>query len=162
MKQRKLQWRTYTSYIFWLNFKLIINILHSMLQLQPREREAFHYNEKLKEKFAHHPQVKRIARHRHVPKPIYNAQREHAIIKQSKKRKYVLSYSVHYLTLLFHHCIFYSTNRTLLTLLGSHEPNVSQPPACCLVRICFNLPNYEILKMKNIQSGIDNLSTKKG
>ncbi|KAL5013606.1 hypothetical protein ScPMuIL_007876 [Solemya velum] len=55
--------------------------------LRPREKTAFNYNEKLKDKFAHHPQVKRISRHRHIPKAIYHAAKEHGIIKESKKRK---------------------------------------------------------------------------
>jgi len=55
--------------------------------LKPREKTAFNYSEKLKEKFSYHPQVKRISRHRHVPKMIYNAQRELRIIRDSKKRK---------------------------------------------------------------------------
>lgn len=55
--------------------------------LKPRERMAMNYNEKLKEKFSHHPQVRRIARHRHVPKMIYNAQKELRQISESQKRK---------------------------------------------------------------------------
>ncbi|WAR16129.1 DCA13-like protein [Mya arenaria] len=55
--------------------------------LRPREKTAFNYNEKLKEKFASHPQVRRIARHRHVPKMIYNGQKELRQIKSSQKRK---------------------------------------------------------------------------
>ncbi|XP_052236826.1 DDB1- and CUL4-associated factor 13-like [Dreissena polymorpha] len=55
--------------------------------LKPREKSAFSYSEKLKEKFASHPQVRRIARHRHVPKMIYNGQKELRQIKTSQKRK---------------------------------------------------------------------------
>ncbi|XP_074656953.1 DDB1- and CUL4-associated factor 13-like [Tubulanus polymorphus] len=55
--------------------------------LKIREKTAFNYGEKLKEKFSHHPQIKRINRHRHVPKSIYAAQKEHRIIKDSKRRK---------------------------------------------------------------------------
>jgi len=55
--------------------------------LRPREKVAFEYSEKLKEKFAHHPNVKRIARHRHIPKPIYSAAKEHKLIRTAKKRK---------------------------------------------------------------------------
>lgn len=55
--------------------------------LKPREKTAFNYNSKLKEKFAFHPEVKRISRHRHVPKMIYNQQKEMRIIRQSQKRK---------------------------------------------------------------------------
>lgn len=52
-----------------------------------RERMALHHSEKLREKFAHYPQVRRIARHRHVPKHVYNASKELRIITESKKRK---------------------------------------------------------------------------
>jgi len=52
-----------------------------------RERDAINYNESLKEKFAHFPQVKRILRHRHVPKHVYSAKQEHRTIRESKKRK---------------------------------------------------------------------------
>ncbi len=55
--------------------------------LRPREREQFEYNEKLKEKFKFFPDIKRIQRHRHLPKPIYNAQKEKRIIKSSQQRK---------------------------------------------------------------------------
>lgn len=56
-------------------------------KLTPREREASVYNERLKEKFAQHPQIKRIARHRHVPKSIYSAMKEKRIMKESLRRK---------------------------------------------------------------------------
>lgn len=56
--------------------------------MRTRERDAMNYNESLKEKFAHFPQVKRIARHRHVPRHIYQAKKEITTIKDSKKRKY--------------------------------------------------------------------------
>ncbi|KAM7292824.1 DDB1- and CUL4-associated factor 13 [Ixodes scapularis] len=52
-----------------------------------REKMAFQYQAKLKEKFAQHPQVKRIARHRHVPKHIYNAQQEKRTMLEARKRK---------------------------------------------------------------------------
>ncbi|PSN42863.1 DDB1- and CUL4-associated factor 13 [Blattella germanica] len=55
--------------------------------LKPRERTALNYNEALKQKFAGHPQVSRIARHRHVPKHIYHAQKELRTIKLKDKRK---------------------------------------------------------------------------
>ncbi|XP_073949576.1 DDB1- and CUL4-associated factor 13 [Choristoneura fumiferana] len=55
--------------------------------LKPRERTALNYSEALKEKFANHPQIRRIARHRHVPKHILNAQKELKTIKQKNKRK---------------------------------------------------------------------------
>ncbi|CAH1772969.1 unnamed protein product [Owenia fusiformis] len=55
--------------------------------LKPRERAAFNEVTKLKEKFVHHPKVRRIIKHRHVPGMIYSAKKEHAIIKESRKRK---------------------------------------------------------------------------
>lgn len=55
--------------------------------MKPRERTALNYSEALKEKFANHPQIRRIARHRHVPKHILNAQKELKTIKQKHMRK---------------------------------------------------------------------------
>ncbi|XP_018319306.1 DDB1- and CUL4-associated factor 13 [Agrilus planipennis] len=55
--------------------------------LKPRERVALNYSEVLKEKYASHPQIKRIARHRQVPKHVYNAQRELRMMKDKIKRK---------------------------------------------------------------------------
>ncbi|XP_012276679.1 DDB1- and CUL4-associated factor 13 [Orussus abietinus] len=55
--------------------------------LRPREKAALNYSEALKEKFASHPQVKRIARHRQVPKHIYNAKSELRTIREKSKRK---------------------------------------------------------------------------
>lgn len=60
-----------------------------VLQLKPREKAALNYSEALKEKFASHPQVRRIARHRQVPKHIHNAQAELRKIREKSKRKYV-------------------------------------------------------------------------
>lgn len=48
---------------------------------------ALNYNEALKEKFASHPQIRRIARHRQIPKHIFNAQKELKTIKEKLKRK---------------------------------------------------------------------------
>lgn len=53
----------------------------------PREELSFNYNDKLKEKYANHPQIRRIARHRHVPKHVYNARKERHEIIQAQKRK---------------------------------------------------------------------------
>lgn len=55
--------------------------------LRPREKEAFNYAEKLKEKYGQHPEVRRIARHRHVPKAIHSAQKELRTIRTSRKKK---------------------------------------------------------------------------
>nr|XP_002121570.1 DDB1- and CUL4-associated factor 13 [Ciona intestinalis] len=56
-------------------------------RMTPREKAAADYNEKLKLKYAYHPQVKRIARHRHVPKTIYQAMKEKKLIKDSQRKK---------------------------------------------------------------------------
>lgn len=58
--------------------------------MRPREKAALNYSEALKEKFSAHPQVKRIARHRQVPKHVYNAKAEIRTIREKSKRKYVL------------------------------------------------------------------------
>lgn len=55
--------------------------------LKPREREQLEYSDKLKEKFKFFPEIKRIKRHRHLPKTIFNAQKEHRIMKSSRQRK---------------------------------------------------------------------------
>ncbi|KAL3189896.1 hypothetical protein MRX96_020239 [Rhipicephalus microplus] len=55
--------------------------------LSHREQMAFQYQDKLKERFKQHPQVRRIARHRHVPKHIHNAQKEKQAMLSSQKRK---------------------------------------------------------------------------
>lgn len=41
------------------------------LQLAPREKAAFEYNEKLREQFKEHPEIRRIARHRQIPKSVF-------------------------------------------------------------------------------------------
>ncbi|KHJ97317.1 WD domain, G-beta repeat protein [Oesophagostomum dentatum] len=55
--------------------------------LAPREKAAFAYSEKLREQFKEHPEIRRIARHRNVPKSILHASREHAAIRASQSRK---------------------------------------------------------------------------
>ncbi|XP_027848856.1 DDB1- and CUL4-associated factor 13 [Aphis gossypii] len=55
--------------------------------LRPRERTALEYNATLKEKFAAHPQVKRIARHRQVPKHVYHERNQQLESKKKLKRK---------------------------------------------------------------------------
>lgn len=57
------------------------------LQLRPRERTALDYAEALKQKFSNHPQVKRIARHRQVPRHIYHHQQQIRASKQKIRRK---------------------------------------------------------------------------
>ena len=55
--------------------------------LKDRQKAALDYNEKLKEKYSAHPKIKRIVKKRHVPKHVMNAEKEHRIIKDSKKKK---------------------------------------------------------------------------
>jgi DDB1- and CUL4-associated factor 13 len=55
--------------------------------LKPREKDAFTYNEALKQKYSTHPQIKRIARHRQVPKYIFRQQDMLKASKNKEKRK---------------------------------------------------------------------------
>lgn len=55
--------------------------------LSAREKDSFKYSEKLKEKFAHHPQVRKIARHRHVPGRLKHLEAEKKEMIHSRKRK---------------------------------------------------------------------------
>ncbi|VDP09087.1 unnamed protein product [Soboliphyme baturini] len=55
--------------------------------LHIREKRAFEYAEKLKDKYRYHPEVNRILRHRQVPKHVYNARNELRAIHESHRRK---------------------------------------------------------------------------
>ncbi|XP_078036756.1 DDB1- and CUL4-associated factor 13 [Augochlora pura] len=55
--------------------------------LKPREKASLEYNEALKTKFAAHPLVKRIARHRQVPDHIYKAREEIRMMRRKDNRK---------------------------------------------------------------------------
>jgi WD repeat and SOF domain-containing protein 1 len=55
--------------------------------LRPREKDALRYNEALKQKFSTHPQIKRIAKHRHVPRYVYKEQDLQKEAKDKIKRK---------------------------------------------------------------------------
>jgi DDB1- and CUL4-associated factor 13 len=52
-----------------------------------RQRVATKYADSLKDRFKHHPEVRRIAKHRHVPKEVYTAKKEKQIMDASVKRK---------------------------------------------------------------------------
>lgn len=52
-----------------------------------RQSSAIKYAAAVKKRFEHHPEVKRIARHRHVPKPIYSAKRQKTEMEAAMKRK---------------------------------------------------------------------------
>jgi WD repeat and SOF domain-containing protein 1 len=55
--------------------------------MKDREKTAIDYANKLKEKYAHHPEVARIVRHKHVPKHVLNNASQIAEQKAGKKRK---------------------------------------------------------------------------
>uniref|UniRef100_A0A8D8UIM1 DDB1- and CUL4-associated factor 13 n=1 Tax=Cacopsylla melanoneura TaxID=428564 RepID=A0A8D8UIM1_9HEMI len=55
--------------------------------MNTKQRQAVHYTEALKAKYASHPQVRRIARHRQVPRHIYNAANEHRSMRNKVTRK---------------------------------------------------------------------------
>ncbi|KAF0045005.1 hypothetical protein F2P81_001534 [Scophthalmus maximus] len=55
--------------------------------LTPREKVAVNYSQKLKEKFQHHPQIRRIAHHRHLPKSIFHQTKELRVMKEARRRK---------------------------------------------------------------------------
>ena len=56
-------------------------------KLRAREKIALNYSAKLRHQYRFHPVIRRIARHRHVPKMIYKAQKEKQVILVSQKRK---------------------------------------------------------------------------
>lgn len=58
-------------------------------QLSPREKQAINYNQKLREKFQYHPQVRRITKHRHLPKALHHQRKELQVMKEARRRKYV-------------------------------------------------------------------------
>ncbi|CAL4137791.1 unnamed protein product, partial [Meganyctiphanes norvegica] len=58
-----------------------------MGKMKEREKASINYSEELKRKYGHFPEVRRIARNRHLPKHIYHSAKEHRIIKDSQSRK---------------------------------------------------------------------------
>ena len=55
--------------------------------MNTRHQRKLEYREKLKEKFAYNKEIKRITKHRHLPKYIFNAKKKRQIMKESKFRK---------------------------------------------------------------------------
>eukprot|EP00111_Clytia_hemisphaerica_P005655 TCONS_00016425-protein len=53
----------------------------------PRQRRAMKYNQKLKDQYQHHPEVKKIMKHRHLPKLVYKIAKEKKVMLDSLKRK---------------------------------------------------------------------------
>lgn len=58
-----------------------------MKPLLPREKEKLAYHEKLKKKYKYNGEIKRILRHRHLPKFIVKKKKVKQIQKESKHRK---------------------------------------------------------------------------
>ncbi|XXG76269.1 hypothetical protein AAC387_Pa08g0652 [Persea americana] len=55
--------------------------------LLPRERQKQEYLESVKKRHSHLPEVKRIVRHRHLPKPIYKAASLRRTMVEAERRK---------------------------------------------------------------------------
>eukprot|EP01134_Creolimax_fragrantissima_P004981 CFRG4981T1 len=55
--------------------------------MAPRQRVALEYAQELKKRYEHHPEVKRIARHRHVPKALRSAAAKKRVMGDSERRK---------------------------------------------------------------------------
>lgn len=55
--------------------------------LHPRERKALEYKDKLKERYQHLPEIRRIAKHKHLPKSVKVARDQKRIHETSVKRK---------------------------------------------------------------------------
>ncbi|AES59575.1 putative transcription factor WD40-like family [Medicago truncatula] len=53
----------------------------------PREKKKHDYHEAIKKRYRHLPEVNRIARHRHLPRPIYKASSLLRVIADAKKKK---------------------------------------------------------------------------
>lgn len=66
-----------------------VRYILKIFQLKPREKAALEYADSLKQKFANHPQIKRIARHRQVPKHIYHHKQQLRASREKLKRKLV-------------------------------------------------------------------------
>lgn len=55
--------------------------------LLPRERRKQEYRDAVKKRYKHLPEVKRIVRHRHLPRPIYKAAAQRRTITEGERRK---------------------------------------------------------------------------
>ena len=63
------------------------NAAEELKPLLPREKEKLAYANKLKRKFKHNAEIKRILRHRHLPKLLVKKQKVRQIKKESAHRK---------------------------------------------------------------------------
>lgn len=55
--------------------------------LHPREQRKHAYHEAVKNRYKHLPEIKRIVRHRHLPKPIYKAASLRRTMMEAERRK---------------------------------------------------------------------------
>ncbi|XP_068313588.1 uncharacterized protein [Pyrus communis] len=55
--------------------------------LLPREQKKHEYHEAVKNRYKHLPEIKRIVRHRHLPKPIYKAGKQIREQNESQRKK---------------------------------------------------------------------------
>ena len=58
-----------------------------IIQVNARHKRKLEYREKLKEKFQYNKDIKRISKHRHLPKYLHNAKKTKQIVKESRFRK---------------------------------------------------------------------------
>ena len=63
------------------------NAAESLKPLLPREKESLAYAEKLKKKYKHNPEIKRILRHRHLPGIIKKKKKTVQIQRESRFKK---------------------------------------------------------------------------
>lgn len=63
------------------------NASEKLDKVHPREKTSLEYASSLREKYRHHPQVRRIARHRQVPRMVYSQTRERRVMLASQRRK---------------------------------------------------------------------------
>ena len=55
--------------------------------ISSREKTSLEYNKKLINRYSSHPQVKRIKRHRNIPKMVKSISAEHTNIRAARKKK---------------------------------------------------------------------------
>ena len=64
-----------------------MSLAKSLALQTPAEKRKVQYRDQLKKKYGHLPQVKRIARHKHVPLNIYNSKKKKSDMIQAAKVK---------------------------------------------------------------------------
>ena len=87
-----VKWSNDSTYVFSGSDDMNIRIWKSVAskklgRLSSREKRALDYAEKIKTKYQYHPQIRRIAHHRHVPRLVRNASHEKRIMLEAKRRK---------------------------------------------------------------------------